>query len=95
MNEARSTDKSARFCRRWQKHRKLGAFCFVIVWGVLGWGVTMLALVYIGLPWLLGVDIAWPAFTDIVICLFLGLLGGLHMWHVMETRYAEECKEKK
>lgn len=52
----------------------------------------MLALVNVGMPWLMGQDMAWPAFTDIVIYASLGLIGGFHMWHVMETRYIEECK---
>lgn len=91
MIETPANEKSVKFCRRWQKHRRHGVFVFVLLWGVLGWGVPMLALVYIGMPWLLSQDMAWPAYTDIVIYLSLGLIGGFHMWHIMESRFAKEA----
>ncbi len=53
----------------------------------------MLALVNIVFPWFTGQDMAMPAFTDIVIYAFAGLLWGLYMWHMMEKRYAKELAQ--
>lgn len=91
MDEAPPSDKSAKFCRRWQKHRRHGVVRFVVVWGLLAWGMTMLLMMDIIMPYILSQEVTFPSFTNIVIYGFAGLLWGFFMWHMMESRFAKEA----
>ncbi len=93
MIEAPANDKSVKFCRNWQKHRQGGVFRFVLLWGLLGWGVTNLIMLEIIIPYMEGLDKAFPDLTTILIHILVGLLWGFFMWHIMEWRFAKETKK--
>lgn len=72
---------------RWEKVRAKGALRFVLLYGVLGWGVTT-AIVFTGILWLLPGDD--PArLLPLVFTLFPlgGLAWGASMWWFLERAY--------
>ena len=83
----------AKSYRRWQKSREGGKKRYVLLFGVLFWGL-LTALLFSMLPLLFGNPFDWLKAT-IAFALFPvgGIFWGSYMWNHMEQRYAASPKK--
>lgn len=75
---------------KWEGIRKQGFLRFVLVRGVLGWGLGT-AILYSLIMWLVS-DIAMSKLLPLALMLFplLGLLWGAFMWWFIDRKYRQQ-----
>lgn len=76
--------------KRWEQIRKGGAMRFVLVWGVLYWGVVSALLASV-----MGALLGWASFLEslrwnIVAFPLGGALWGVTMWAYFESKHQRE-----
>ena len=73
---------------RWRKYHDGGKMRYVILFGVLGWGLIT-AFLFSVYPLLFGNPFDWSrALSSFVAFPIGGIFWGLYTWHSMEKRYA-------
>jgi hypothetical protein len=80
------TAKDQRFCERWQTQRAAGRRRFVLLTGMLAWGVPMFVVMTFFAK---GPAVPRPGFIAVsaVIWLAAGALFGFSVWTVSERKY--------
>ena len=83
----------AKSYNRWQKARAGGKWRYVVVYGVVAWGL-LTALLFSSLPLLFGNPFDWfRAILAFVLFPIGGIGWGSYMWNLMEKRFAIGPKE--
>ncbi|WP_207952245.1 hypothetical protein [Paenibacillus turpanensis] len=89
--------------RRWERKRSNGKWSFVILSGMLGWGIPTAILFTIftfildhGFQWeQIGSDFWETAVTSLIVFPLGGIGWGLIMWFIMERSYAQANNKMK
>lgn len=71
---------------RWEAHRARGKTHFVLVRGMLQWGIASAFLWAAGMAWLQGKDFATLLTVALVIFPIGGILWGVAVWNLMERK---------
>ena len=89
-NNEKTGVKESRFTKRWRLTREKGETRYILVYGVLFWGIPMLVFVsFITSPFANGLFSA-AALAHCLAWLSAGLVYGFIMWHYFEHKFTKE-----
>ena len=85
------SDKQQLRLARWERIRQRGIWRFVLLRGVLGWGLTMgiIGIIFERVSWK---DEAFPWYFILGLFLFAGFLWGLGTWFLSMRIYSRAPK---
>jgi hypothetical protein len=89
-NNGETVVKESKFTKRWGLIREKGKARYILVYGVLFWGIPMLVFMsFITNPFTNGLFSA-AALIHCIVWLIGGLVYGFVMWHYSEYKFTKE-----
>jgi hypothetical protein len=83
--------------KRWEQTRSIGFARFVLIFGVLMWGMTMTVVFLLAVEWLTNLLFGAHSLRVTGFALvgtLVGLLSGISIWFIMEQKYRKDEDNK-